>query len=132
MPLNANTFFDTRIGDVTLVTQVRVPRTLTTVGAGTLLAALLADGVVIRSGPTGPFTDTTDTAAAIQAAWPGGAVGSTFSFTYQNTSSQTATLAGGTGVTLSGTVPTNGWANFIVQWTAAGITFTRTGYGLLS
>ena len=38
---------------------------LTTVGAGTILAAMIGGGFVTRTGSTAAFTDTTDTAALI-------------------------------------------------------------------
>ena len=103
--------------------------TLTTVGAGTLTAALLLGGLVLRSGPTAAFTDTTDTAALIQAAWTGGGQGSSFVCTYQNASAFAGTIAGGTGVTLSGNVvvPPNSWAKFLFIWTGAS---TITAYWL--
>lgn len=74
---------------------------LNTVGAGTLLAALLLGGFVARGGSqSGGFTDTTDTATAIAAAMGTGAnTPSNFTLDYVNTTGQTATLAGGTGVT---------------------------------
>lgn len=95
--------------------------TLTTVGAGTLTAALILDTDILRSGPTGAFTDTTDTAANIQSAWTGAGQGSSFVLTYQNTTAFNATLAAGVGVTLSGNtiVPANTWARYLVIWTGA-------------
>jgi hypothetical protein len=92
--------------------------TLTTVGAGTITAAMLLSGDVLRSGPTGAFTDTTSTAALLQAAWKGAASDS-FQFTYKNTTNFDATLAAGSGVTMSGNtiVPANSWARFLVVWT---------------
>lgn len=96
--------------------------TLTTVGAGTLTAALMLMTDILRSGPTGAFTDTTDTAANIQSAWTGAGQGSSFVLTYQNTTAFAATIAGGTGVTISGntTVSQNQWARYLVVWTGAG------------
>lgn len=107
---------------------------ITTVGAGTLTAAALLSGDILRSGPTSAFTDTTDTAALIQAAWVG-SVGSSFQFVYKNTTAFDATLAAGTGVTLSGNliVPANMWARFLVVWTGTNtVTIYNTEIGKLN
>ena len=77
---------------------------LTTAGAGTITAAILATGYCIRTGPTGAYTDTTGTASEIIAALPGCNKGDTFKFRHMNTVAYACTLAGGTGVTL-GTTP---------------------------
>lgn len=94
--------------------------TLTTVGAGTILAALFANSILARSGPVGGFTDTTDSAANIVAAVSGNGSlvtagvtfedfyqpagtptpGATWRWLYINTVAQAMTLAAGTGVTL--------------------------------
>jgi hypothetical protein len=74
---------------------------LTTVGAGTILAALMAGGLLLRTGPTAAYTDTTDTAANILAAYPGMQVGDTLDFYHCNNVAYVATIAGGTGVTLN-------------------------------
>lgn len=101
---------------------------ITTVGAGTLTAAAVLSGDILRSGPTSAFTDTTDTAALIQASWAG-AIGSSFQFNYKNTTAFAATIAGGVGVTMSGAVivPPNMWARYLVVWTG---TNTITIYNL--
>lgn len=100
------------------VSATQLQTGITTVGAGTLTAAALLGGDILRSGPTSAFTDTTDTAALIQAAWVG-SVGSSFQFVYQNTTAFAATLAGGSGVTLSGPliVPANMWTRGLAVWT---------------
>ena len=92
---------------------------LTTVGAGTITAAAMLSGGVNRTGPTSAFTDTTDTAAAIQGDWTGGAVSNSFDLTYINKTAFNATLAGGSGVTLVGAliVPANSTAVYRVIWT---------------
>lgn len=83
---------------------------LTTVGAGTILGAMFATGILSRTGPTGAYTDTTDTAANIIAALFGGIgntgvqPGTTFRLTYINTVAFAMTLAAGTGVTLGSNV----------------------------
>lgn len=78
---------------------------LTTVGAGTLTAAILATNIITRTGPTAGYTDTTDSAANIIAALAGNNQGSlqtgdTFRLKYINTVAFAMTLAAGTGVTL--------------------------------
>lgn len=100
------------------VSAQQLQTAISTVGAGTLTAAGLLGGDILRTGPTSAFTDTTDTAALIQAVWVG-SVGSSFQFVYQNTTAFIATLAGGTGVTLSGnvTVAPNQWARLLAVWT---------------
>jgi hypothetical protein len=72
-------------------------------GAGTTLSAgQIVSGIISRSGPGAPFNDTTDTATAIIAATPGVGVGSFIRLKYFNGSTQTATILGGTGVTMGG------------------------------
>lgn len=83
--------------------RVFVETPITTVGAGTLTAAGLVGGVILRTGPSGAFIDTTDTAANILAQFiPTAIVGSSFQCTYINKSSYTATLDSGSGVTFAG------------------------------
>ena len=77
------------------------PAGITTNVGTTLLAAWLAGGAISRTGPTGNFTDTIDSAANIVTALAGMATAS-FTCQYINSSGFTATLAAGTGVTLSG------------------------------
>lgn len=94
--------------------------TLTTVGAGSLLAAAILTTDTLRSGPTSVFTDTTVAASVIQAAWSGGVTGSSFRWTYQNSTAFNATIVAGSGITLSPAtvvVPANTTANFLVVWT---------------
>jgi hypothetical protein len=91
---------------------------LTGTGAATIPAASISGGAVARSGQTAAVTDTTDTAALLAAASPtfkGGAP-SAFVFTYINNGTFPITVAGGTGVTISGQniVP----ANAVVQYLA--------------
>lgn len=78
---------------------------LATVGAGTLTAALLVTNFLTRTGPTGAYTDTTDTATNIIAALNGSngvQIGDSYRFKFINTVAFAMTLAGGTGVTLVG------------------------------
>ncbi len=81
---------------------------LTTVGAGTITAAGITAGVTIRTGSTSAYTDTTDTAAAIITALTASAIiGESWVYVYVNNTVAVATLAAGSGVTLTGsaTVP---------------------------
>lgn len=74
---------------------------ITTVGAGTVTAAGIVGRTVLRSGPTGAYTDTTDTAANIIAALPSGTpTGAAFTFVYINSTAQVCTFSSGTGVTV--------------------------------
>jgi hypothetical protein len=99
--------------------------TQSTVGAATLTAASIASGVIIRAGSQSntAFTDTTGTAAGIMAATPAlvGKIGGSFFFWYINSTNATATLTGGTGVTVSGitTIPGGTWALYLVTSTGA-------------
>ena len=96
---------------------------LNTVGAGTILAAGIAGGTTARGGAQSgtAFTDTTDTAALIIAALANPTIGQALVWIYQNNTNAQATIAGGAGVTVSGVtiVPANGWAKFLVTYTAA-------------
>mgnify|MGYP001603505799 FL=1 len=80
--------------------------TNSTVGDLTYTAAMLLGKVILRD-PNGlARTDTTATAALIVAAMPNCQVGTSFSFLVRNTAdaAETITVAGGTGVTASGTM----------------------------
>jgi hypothetical protein len=108
---------------------------LTTVGAGTITAAGIVAGTTNRGGTqTAVFTDTTDTAANIVALLPTLSVGESFFHTYENPTTYDATLAGGSGVTVSGqtVVPANSWARYLYTYTGTN-TFTavRVAGGLL-
>ncbi len=102
---------------------------VTTVGAATLTAAQIVGGVITRSGSVAAYTDTTDTATAIIAALVGAVIGQTFWLRIVNTVAFAQTLAGGTGVTLSGNtiIPPNSVGLFLVKYTAAA---TVTMYGV--
>jgi hypothetical protein len=69
----------------------------------TLTAGQLVGGVIMRSGPTAAYTDTTDSAANIVAAIPNPQVGTAFRLRIVNTVAFADTIAAGAGVTLSGT-----------------------------
>lgn len=103
---------------------------LTTVGAGTITGAGIAGGVTSRTGSTGAFTDTTDTAANIIAAQPNARIGQSWEYTYRNNTLGAATITGGSGVTVSGitVVPVGVVAKFLVTYTAAA-TITMVGLG---
>lgn len=94
--------------------------TISTVGAGTLTAAGLVGGIILRSGSTAAYTDTTATAAQIVAAVPVAYIGKTFRITIQNTVAFAETLAAGTGVTLAGltVIPPLSVGEFLVSVTS--------------
>lgn len=77
---------------------------LATVGAGTWTGALIANGLIRRTGPVAGYTDTTDTATNILAALAGNASaanvvqGTTFRSLFLNTVAQAMTFAAGIGV----------------------------------
>lgn len=98
-----------------------VATALTTNGAGTITGTGIAGGVTLRSGTSAAVTDTTDTAANIIAARANVAIGDSWEYTYTNTAPWAITLAGGTGVTISGVgaVAGNSNARFLVTYTAA-------------
>ena len=111
---------------VTTPASAEAKGTLTTVGAGALLSAAIAGGLVLRTGPTAAFIDTTDTGTQLAAAIPNIGIGQSFELTYQNSSYSVATLTGGTGVggaATFGTVGPGSWATFLLTYTAAN-TFT--------
>lgn len=104
----AATTFQTTTGQIAALAATEgapfIVTNITTVGNGTLTAAGLVGGEIVRSGPTGVYTDATDTAANIIAALPGAVVGSSFSILIKNTTAFTQTITAGTGVTLPPTV----------------------------
>lgn len=106
---------------------------LVTVGAGVIPAVAVANGGTARGGvQVAAFTDTTDTAAAIIAAKSNDAIGTSWLYRYNNNTIWPATLAGGTGVTVSGAtvLPPNSWVEYLVTYSAAGtITMQATGQG---
>lgn len=86
--------------------------TITTVGNGVLTAAGLIGGEIVRTGPVGAFSDTTDTAAAMAAL---SLVGASFNILLKNATAFTQTIVAGTGVTLPMTViiPAFSVANYV-------------------
>lgn len=89
-----------------LLAQGKRIATLTTVGAGTITAAMIAAGILRRTGPVGGFTDTFATAQEILTALAGNNYapdtikGLTFEFLYINGVAQAMTAAGAAGITL--------------------------------
>lgn len=77
---------------------------ITTVGNGTLTAASMVGDQIVRTGPVAAFSDTTDTAVAIIAAFPGGAAQGSNYLNIKNATAFTQTLVAGVGVTLPLTV----------------------------
>jgi hypothetical protein len=81
---------------------------ISTVGSGTWTGAAIATGIINRTGPTGAYTDTTDSAANIVAALKGNnnavdiVPGTSFRMILRNTVAFALTWAAGTGV-VSGT-----------------------------
>lgn len=65
---------------------------ITTAGAGTLIAAAMLAGIVDRSGPSGNYNETLDTADNLMAANPQLSAGDSFEFWYRNTVAFIATL----------------------------------------
>jgi hypothetical protein len=75
------------------------PVTISATTGQTLTPAQFLNPLIIRSGPTAGFTDTTPSAAALVAAFPGVQAGCQLGTMYRNTTAYTATQAYGTGVT---------------------------------
>lgn len=89
---------------------------VTVVGSTTLTAAQLQSTNVLRSGPTGAFADTIDTAANLYAGL-GYAPGS-YEVTYVNNSAYTCTITAGTGITLAGAsaaIPANTLTALLIE-----------------
>ena len=99
----------------------RVSTAIATAGNGTLTAAGLVGGVIVRSGAPAAFTDTFDSAANIIAALPTEAPVNTSWICYvRNTTPYPETLAAGAGITLQGEtmVPANSTGIFVVTVTS--------------
>lgn len=86
-----------RIGDGFLAMPMIT--TNATAGSLTITAAAIMGGVARFTGAANAVTYTTDTAANLVAAMPDMDIGDTYVFSIVNTAAQTATIAGGTGVT---------------------------------
>lgn len=106
VPTGTRTGFDGRLvpGDLVAGGESVVNGALATVGAGTWTADLITNGIIRRTGPTGGYTDTTATAAAIVTALAGNmpssiiVPGITFRMTFMNTVAHAMTIAYGAGV----------------------------------
>lgn len=110
--------------------------TISTVGAGTLTAAALAGGIITRSGSTGAYTDTTDTAANLLLQLPTFVQNSAKTVHIRNTVNYAETIVGGTNVTIAGSavVPANSVGYFLLVRTDANTatpTFTMTGFDMV-
>ena len=102
---------------VTKGLYTQLPKTaLATVGAGTLTAAMLLSGLIMRTGPTGNYADTTPTAAQIVAAMDNPQIGDSFDFIHVNGVAYICTFTAGNGITLAGTV--NNAASKVRQYRA--------------
>lgn len=115
----------------TFVSNNEVLNSLNTVGGTSITAARLTGSIVVRGGSQSstPFTDTTIIATSLIAALPNVGVGYSYEWTYQNTTNAVATLAGNTGLTLSGitVVPPGSWARYLIT-VATATTVTMVGF----
>lgn len=125
----ATTLYHVQTASLTTNT-LEVITALTTAGAGTITAGGIAGGITTRGGAQSgtPFTDITDIASAIITAQPNAHIGLSWEYTYFNKTDATATITGGTGVTVSGitVIPANGAARYLITYTAAA-TITMVG-----
>lgn len=80
---------------------------LTTAGAGTLLAALLLTGMLLRTGPGAGYADTIDTGANLDAKLPNMQVGESISMLYVNSVAFASTITAAVGVTLGSAAANN-------------------------
>lgn len=116
----------TRAGDGLLTAAQRTVNS--GAGAQTISVAQILGGVAVFTGAAGAVTYTSATAADLIAAMPDMDIGDTYMFVLSNTAAQTATIAGGTGVTASGNLTVNATAKFfLLEKTAA---TTMNLYGL--
>lgn len=107
--------------------------TISTAGAGTLTAAGMTNGVILRSGPTGDYTDTTDTAANIIAALGSTTyAGQSWFLFIRNTVAFTQTISAGAGVVQTGlfNVSPNSVGTFLMVSNGVNAV-TMTGLGSL-
>lgn len=106
------------------VSRVGQVQALTTVGAGTLTAALLQPGgVIARTGPVGGYADTLATGAQMDAAYPEVDIGESFKVRYSNRVAQICTLTASAGMTAAGgtvvAIPASTTVDIILTRTAA-------------
>lgn len=83
------------------------PTALTTAGAGTLLAALLLTGMILRTGPGGAYADTIDTGVNLATAFPQLQVGESIYIYYVNSVAFASTITAAAGVTLGSAAANN-------------------------
>jgi len=74
--------------------------TISNAAGVTYTTAQMLNGMIVRSGTTGPFSDTTPTASAIVSAIPGCEIGTTFTVWIANDGDDTLTIVAGSGVSL--------------------------------
>lgn len=110
-------------GDGPLLNLTDTP--LTTAGNGTILAALMASGLILRTGPGGAYADTLDTGANIDAAYPNLSVGDTIDFWLCNSVAFANTITAAAGITLK----TAAGNNAIAASTSKLIHLEKTGVG---
>lgn len=130
--VNGNSFqagynFSSKVLDNNVDTQV-------TATSGVTLTANQIDGsaVIIRTGPTAAFTDTTDTAANIISGLSNPPTNSRFRLRVVNTTGYAETIAAGTGITISGTatISAGTWRDYDFAVTSSSaITMTNVGSG---
>lgn len=106
---NVDVLSESSVLDASRTFETTTVSTITTADNETLTAAQLLGGLILRDPAGGARTDTTDTAALIVAAVKAISPvnnGASFEFTIRNTAdaAETITVAGGTGVTTSGTM----------------------------
>lgn len=111
-----------QIGDTLLLGESYSAGANATVGAAVLTGAQLVTGIIARTGSTGAYTDTTDSATNIIAALAGNGYapetlqGSSFRCRILNTVAFIETLAAGTGVILGSGVTANAassWRDYL-------------------
>lgn len=98
--------FDTMLNQSDLaLSEALTPFPITTVGNGTLSAAGLSSGLIVRTGPTGNYTDTFDTIANIITSEGGWVLNGGFQCIIKNATGFIQTLsAGSTGIVVPTTV----------------------------
>lgn len=108
-------------GDGPIATGLDI-KTLTTVGAGSVLAPSLAGGILHRTGPTGAFADTLPTGTEMDAAFPKAQIGEIVQCYYINGVAFASTITANTDMTL-GAATAN---NVIAASTGRTLMFKRT------
>ena len=126
--LNASVGSMANYGVDTVYTPVTSP---SSTGDITITAAMLANGLVSRSGPTAAFTDTLDSGSNLNNYLSNtSGTNQGFRFVYVNTTAFVATIAAGTDITIVGpaTVDGNSVREFVVVQTG-GTTFSFYALG---